>query len=165
MKVSVLVNKSDASKRLAFIRHNFPHGISSVPAYFPKDLPVDILPSEGSEVEVMISGVLYRHDDKSRISSVKCLFIREPTDEDIKVRLEGFQTWGSQCFTDSKAVSMDGKKTVYHTVTPGRLMSSLPDFYEGSPEPMVSLTGWIRKNPTNNKMRLEGVEDINSLRF
>ncbi len=169
MKVLVLNNKRDPNLRIAFVKGMTKKlGEISVPAYFDKNIPLDQLPAHGSEVEVMICGVLFPKDDNGHFNfgaMPKCFFIRQPTDE-IIVKYDGFECSGSMCQTVTTATELLTKK-VHYTVTPGKLMPYLvvaDNVSDGTiynkPVPGI---GWIKRNPENGKMRLEGVESLAEL--
>jgi hypothetical protein len=174
MKVLVLNNKRDPNLRIAFVKGMTKKlGEISVPAYFDKNIPVDQLPAHGEEVEVMICGVLFPKYEKGQPNEghfnfnavPKCFFIRQPTDE-IKVRYDGFECSGSMCQTTTSAIELLTKKRHY-VITPGKLMSYLvvADNVSSATEynePIPGI-GWIKHNPENGKMRLEGVDSLAEL--
>ena len=114
----------------------------------------------------MICGILWNKNDVGYDFNAipKCFFIRQPTDE-IKVRYDGFECSGSMCQTTSSATELLTKK-VHYTVTPGKLMQSLvvaDNVSGGEYEDLTPGFGWIKRNPENGKMRLEGVDSLKEL--
>ena len=175
MKVLVKANRRDPNARLAFISYtNYQGNEISLPAYFDKrDLTQ---PKPDTEVEVMISGVLYEKDENGHFdfSKPRCFFIKEPAENQFKVTYEGFECDTSMCTTTTNFRFVDAhlntKKLQW--MTPGKLMQSLivadnvnARFDDRDRYPLTPGVGWVEKNAANGVWRLAGVEETKYLDF
>lgn len=175
MRVQVIANRRDPSARLAFLHYLDMHGeMQSAPGYFDKKLAVQ--PLAGSEVEAMISGVLYHKDATGQFFDFhkpKCFFLTPPQEHHIKVWYDGFECSGSGCTTTARAYKILPNGTMEKngkTMTPGKLMSSLivadntSNAFYGKPSiPPTPGFGWAERHPQNTHLRLAGVEEVKYL--
>lgn len=162
MKVTVISNRRDPTRRLAFLQESTPrYGDISLPAYFDHSRPQ---PEEG-EAEVMITSLLFHKDARGmfdRKRPPKCAFIRCIEPEDKFISHSGFECSGSMAQTLAMGKFEDGKS---HVITPGRLHDYIPVAFNmnGANNSLRPGTGWVRINPANGKWRLEGVNSLKEL--
>lgn len=167
MLVEVIANKRDSSRRLAFIKaETVRFGKVRIPAYFSADDPYEL-----GEMNVMISGVLSKKDEKGYLKLDEIpnnLFIRKPTKEDDFVEFDGFECSGSMCQTTAQAKTYLGDR---FTITPGKLMPHLvvadnvnAHFNKRPEYPLKAGRGYVKKGP-KGLYRLEGLADLDSLSF
>lgn len=181
MFVNVIANRRDPENRLAFIKFKSKKfGDISLPGYFDKSF---IAPSIG-EHEVMICGVLMKRGDRTitgfggtpheMVNAIlwdeppKCVFIRTPTLEDMKVFYDGFECSGSMCATTTRGTEFYGGK-VFGTITPGKMMDYLVTAQNvnrrgDDREARTPGIGWAKMADTGH-MRLEGVDSMDCLIF
>lgn len=166
MRVTVIANRKDESRRLAFVKvETKRHGAISVPGYFDNDMPMP----EIGEHEVMITAVIFPRNEHGHIQfdeKPKNFFLRVVTDKDILVEHEGFECSGSMCQTLAFA-AIDGRT---QKITPGRMMQYLPvadnvnaafdkrDLYLLTPG-----KAYIERHPEKGHWRVAGVPSISEL--
>lgn len=139
---------------------------------FERGTPV---PEVGSEVEVMISRVIYprAQNDYLDMSRAKCLIVRSDLDRWEKVHYGGFETSGSMCMTSSEARVYNSNMRL-HTVTPGRVgvyeANNVNANWQKGLYKLQPGTGWVDMNPPARRgstrqspPRLVGVESLDAL--
>lgn len=158
MKVTPIRNRNPKSDNLMAI-------INGYPAWFP----FDEQPTEGQELEVMITGVAYFKHESGHIdySRLKCVFVRAVNPAvDIPIKYEGFECSGSMCSTLSTVKTPDGKSIA---ISPGRTGVYEADnvnvgWHGQTRKPLRPGNGWMRRLP-GRIGRLEGVEHFSQLQF
>lgn len=139
--------------------------IAGYPAWFPWDEQ----PTEGQDLEVMLTGTAYFKDSHGNFdyNRLKCLFIRavNPT-VDIPIQYEGFECSGSMCSTLSTVKTDDGKSIA---ISPGRTGVYEADnvnvgWHGQTLKPLRPGAGWMRRLP-GRIARLEGVAHFSQLQF
>lgn len=176
MKAVFKKNRADESRRIAFHEVGGARPIHLYPAR--EEDPSSLL----GECEVMISKVL-----RSEENSIKCAFVRRPSEFTVRVVFDGFEISGSECSTsarywimkpDEKWASAEEAVCYYRairrcwdgTVYPGLLLGDLVTADNVNPPHDQQLTpgfGWIEKYVRDGvqRWRLAGVDSFTELQM